>query len=226
MQANPLAESETFEIRTEVNPLRPVASQDRFESIRAIADQHMMDVRWNGKREARRSYLTELLEIVNGTGRRISAVCQLRYMDLRLSDGPHGSIRWPADTDKMGRETLVPIGPRVRSALDRLLRERPGAGDLPLFPSPTDRGTPLSRHQADKWLRAGEKMAEVEPLKGSLWHAYRRKWATERKHLPDVDVAAAGGWKTAECLRTAYQQADQETMLKVVLEAGELREAR
>ena len=56
--------------------------------------------------------------------------------------------------------------------------------------------------------------------------AYRRKWATERKHMPDVDVAAAGGWRNTVSLKTAYQQADPATILRVVLEAGELREAR
>ena len=59
----------------------------------------------------------------------------------------------------------------------------------------------MTRHLADKWLRAGERLAKLEPLKGSLWHAYRRKWATERKHLPDVDVAAAGGWKSLQALK-------------------------
>ena len=59
-----------------------------------------------------------------------------------------------------------------------------------------------------------------------LWHAYRRKWATERKHMPDVDVAAAGGWKNTVSLKTAYQRADPETILRVVLEAAELREAK
>lgn len=53
--------------------------------------------------------------------------------------------------------------------------------------------------------------------RGSLWHACRRKWATERKHLPDVDVAAAGGWKTVQTLKSAYQHADGDTMLRVVL---------
>ena len=44
--------------------------------------------------------------------------------------------------------------------------------------------------------------------------------------MPDVDVAAAGGWKGTQALKSAYQQADAETMLRVVLEAGELREVR
>jgi hypothetical protein len=79
---------------------------------------------------------------------------------------------------------------------------------------------------ASKWLREAERLAEVEPQKGSLWHAYRRKWATERKHLHDVDMAAAGGWKNTVSLKTAYQRADEASILKVVLEPAELREAR
>ena len=71
-----------------------------------------------------------------------------------------------------------------------------------------------------------ERLAKLEPHEGSLWHAYRRKWASERKHLPDVDVAKAGGWNSLESLKTAYQQADEGTMLQVVLEAGKLREVR
>ncbi len=84
----------------------------------------------------------------------------------------------------------------------------------------------MTRHLADKWLRKGEKLAGLEPLRGTLWHSYRRKWATERKHMPDVDVAHAGGWKNTVSLETAYQQADAETTLRVVLEAGALREAK
>ena len=44
--------------------------------------------------------------------------------------------------------------------------------------------------------------------------------------MPDVDVAAAGGWKSTVSLKTSYQQADSETTLSVVLGAGELREAQ
>jgi integrase len=222
MRENPVR---GFESPKEKNPERPVASHDRYLSIRKVSDQVMMESRW-GKHEEVRSYLTELLDLINGTGRRISAVCKLTYEDLRLEQGPHGSIRWPAATDKTGRETIVPVSPEVREAIDRVLRERPGIGSAPLFPAPGNAQKPISRHLADRWLRKAEDLAGLEPQKGSLWHAYRRKWATERKHLPDVDVAAAGGWKTVQTLKSAYQHADAETMLRVVLEAGELREAR
>ena len=110
--------------------------------------------------------------------------------------------------------------------MERIQSERPGIGAAPLFPSPEDPQQPMTRHLADKWLRKGEKLAGLPSQRGSLWHAYRRKWATERKHLSDVDVVEAGGWKTTLTLKTAYQQADAETMLRVVLEAGELREAQ
>ena len=114
----------------------------------------------------------------------------------------------------------------MRAALDRVLRERPGIGQAPLFPAPGDPTKPVTRHLADKWLRKAEKLAGLEKLDGSLFHAYRRKWATERKNLPDADVAAAGGWTNPNTLRLVYQQADQETMLRVVLQGDTLREAQ
>ena len=174
-------------------------------------------------REKRRSYLSELLDLANGTGRRISAICQLTYTDLRLDKGRHGAIQWPANTDKMGYESDVPITREVRATLDRVLLERPGIGLLPLFPSPGDVTKSVSRHLTNRWLRKAEVLAGIPSQKGGLWHAYRRKWATERKDLPDVDVAAAGGWKTVDTLKLAYQQADPDTMLEVVLHPNRLR---
>jgi integrase len=219
MRENPVR---GYEAPKERNPRRPTATQRRYEAARAVSDRVAMETRW-GRRVMQRSHLSELLDIVNGTGRRISAVCALRYEDLRLGEGPHGAVCWPAATDKTGHESTVPISLPVRAAFDRILRERPGTGASPLFPSPGDPRRPMTRHLADKWLRKAERLAGLEPHKGSLWHAYRRKWATERKHHPDVDVAAAGGWKTLQTLKTAYQQADPETMLRVVTEPNELR---
>ncbi len=69
---------------------------------------------------------------------------------------------------------------------------------------------------ASKWLLRAEKLAK---LPQSIWHPHRRLWATERKALPDADVAAAGGWRDTRALRLSYQQADPATM-KSVVEAG------
>ena len=213
-----------YPIPTERNPLRPVATEDRYKAVRAVSDRVIMEVRWDGHRRKQRSYLSEILDIVNGTGRRISAVCQLRYEDLRLDVKPFGAIRWPADTDKTGLETVVPISPQLRATIDRVLAERPGIGRAYLFPSPIDSERPVRYERASDWLRVAEDLADLPKQGGSLWHAYRRKWATERKRFPDVDVAAAGGWKEISSLKRCYQQTDEATMLEVVLGAGELRE--
>ena len=45
-----------------------------------------------------------------------------------------------------------------------------------------------------------------------------------RKHLPVQDVARAGGWKSHGVVQDIYTQADSETTLRVVLDAGEVRE--
>lgn len=189
-----------------------------------MADRVLMRVSHGGEPQTVRSHLSELLDLANGTGRRLSAICALRVGDLRLERPPHGAIRWPADTDKQGIESLVPISPDVRAAIERAMRARGGAGSGYVFPSPIDPTKPVSRHLADKWLRRAERLAGLEPQRGSLWHAYRRKWATERKHLPPTDVAAAGGWAGPESMQRSYQHADQATMLRVVLGARDLEE--
>ncbi len=62
-------------------------------------------------------------------------------------------------------------------------------------------------------------------MEGGLWHPWRRKWATERKDMPLKDVAEAGGWRDPNTLLKCYQQPDEATMTRVVLEPGKLREA-
>ena len=38
----------------------------------------------------------------------------------------------------------------------------------------------IDRHWFDEWLTVAEKKAKLPKRDGSLWHAYRRKWAIER----------------------------------------------
>lgn len=215
-----------FEAPTEDNPRRPVASTDRYEALRAVSDDVMTEIRWGGEWQKQRSYLSELLDLAYGTGRRVSAICALRYDDLRLDVKPHGAIRWPAATDKQGRETTAPVSPTVRAAVDRILQERPAIGAVYLFPSPTNRNEPVAYERVRTWLLEAERLAKLPKHEGSLWHAFRRAWATARKHLPLKDTAAAGGWASTETLVRCYQQPDEETMLAVVLNNVELREKK
>ncbi|MDZ7779942.1 MAG: tyrosine-type recombinase/integrase [Gemmatimonadota bacterium] len=167
-----------------------------------------------------------------GTGRRVSAVCQLRLEDLDLEAteaAPWGAIVWPEDSDKMGKRWRCPISPTVRHALEAASAKRARQGRVgtgPLFPNPQNPEEPITYYDAATWLRSAEDKAGLELQEGSLWHAYRRLWASSRKNLPDVDVAQAGGWSSLEALKLAYQRPDDETMLRVVTHGAELREVR
>lgn len=183
-------------------------------------------VRGHGKKRLELpTYLPEVLDLCWHTGRRIAAVLALRFEDLRLAEGPHGSVLWPASSDKMGKEWLVPMSPEARLAIDNILAERPGIGEGFLFPSFVSEGEAVRQDAVALWLRSAEILAGVPKHDGSLFHAYRRGWATSRKFFPLVDVAATGGWSDTATLLKCYQQADSETMYRVVSEPAKLREA-
>jgi hypothetical protein len=185
-----------------------------------------MEIRWEGRRTTQRSYVSEMLDVANGTARRITAICGLRYADLGLEmtdNAPHGNIRFPKEPDKEGREWRCAMTPSVQAAVDRILRKRPGIGAALLFPSPIKRSVPVSKDLASEWLLAAEKLAGLPKLEGGVWYPYRRKWATGQKHHPLKDVAATGGWKSEETLLRCYQQPDEVTMLNVVMDGTVLR---
>jgi integrase len=167
-----------------------------------------------------RAYLVDILTIAAESGRRISAVLGLRWQGVLWERGPHGSISWQAATDRQNREWVAPLSPRARATLDRIRAERPGLGAAYLFPSPIDAARPTGYERVRHWLLRAEAKAGVPKQDGSLFHAYRRAWATARKHLPLPDVAAAGGWKSTGALLRHYQQPDDKTMLAVVLGGG------
>ena len=208
----------------EKNPRRPVASHQRFLATM----QHVDAVDSEGR-------LRAILALARWTGRRESAICGLLASDILLSperirdalaaagmdEGlgqhmPHGAIRWPATTDKQGILHITPISGAVRNELDRYLKRNPRMGDTPLFPALGDPEAPIRRDTASSLLLKAEKLAELPKLRGGTFHPYRRLWATERKHLPDADVAAAGGWTDTRALKLSYQHADAATVLKVV----------
>ena len=214
-----------FDRPTELNPARPLATVEYFATVRTAAQSHTMQLRRGTKWQRVLSYLSVLLDIACDTGRRITAICELRLSDLRLdrSDkAPDGSIRWPGETDKEGRRWEAPITPEVRTALLRALKDRVGSGYL--FPAPGNPERPINKDIAQRWLREAEVLAGIEHVERQGFHSLRRTWATDRKDQPQVDVAAAGGWKDPTTLTRIYQQADPDTMLRVV-RSGSLRKA-
>ncbi|MEQ1857235.1 MAG: hypothetical protein ABL963_12225 [Longimicrobiales bacterium] len=221
----------------EQNVRRPVARHERFVETM----KHVDAVDPAGR-------LRCILELARWTGRRESAIVGLRASDLLLSPArtleaiaaagmdealaqymPNGAIRWRDEDDKMGLLFISPISRQARAALDLYLAQNPRLGDVPLFPAPgaprkADTPPPaeksISRHTAAKWLLKAEELAELPKLERGTFHPYRRLWATERKSLPDVDVAHAAGWKDTRSMKLAYQRADPATVLAAVEHVG------
>lgn len=201
-----------YDIPTEKNPRRAVATQDRLErTMEVAADVH--------------PYLPTLLALANGTGRRIGAIRQLQYSDLLADHGRHGHLRFRADSDKMGFDSTFPLTRELRRVVDRHVQAHPGIGDAPMFAASGDPSKPVTRYRVDRWLRVAERKAGLNPLPGKLWHAYRAKFATEMLDEPDRVVAALGGWKTPRTL-DIYQQPDEGAMLRALERRRELREAK
>jgi integrase len=208
----------------ERNPRRPVASEERFQ--RTLAQCDAVDP--SGR-------LRCMLALARYTGRRENAICHLRASDVlltrdavlgalaalgldeRLADHmPHGAIRWRPEADKRGYANVTAIGPAARAALDAYLVAQPRVGDAWLFPAVKDDTRPIGRGVAGDWLVRAERRAKLPKLDRGRWHPYRGLFATERKHLPDVDVAEAAGWRDLRTMKRSYQQPDPAAVLKVV----------
>jgi integrase len=136
----------------------------------------------------------------------------------RSESAPFGTIRWRSENDKIENEHVVPMNGIAHDSLFRVARERQAIGAAWVFSSDMDESRPVDRHLASRWLRRAEKLAEIDHIKGRGWHSFRRGWASARKHLPDVDVAAAGGWKDTATMKRCYQHADPSGVLKAVTE--------
>jgi integrase len=187
LEHNPLHDCEGS-LPREKNVRRPIALHDRFLRTLSVADQ----VDPHGR-------LRLILTLARYTGRRESAIIQLRAsdvllsperlgrsladagMDERLADHmPHGALRWSAETDKQGTLHISPISTATRAGLERYLAQNPRVGDVPLFPGPKDATLPISRVIAARWLLKAEAQADVAKLLGGTFHPYRRLWASER----------------------------------------------
>ena len=215
----------------EHNPVRPIATYERFQLTREAMQELQRDAA--ARREAdEQPVLAELEEtrwvkmelalvLAEATGRRLGSIRQLRWEDV---DFERGTIRWRAEFDKKGKEWVVPMPASFAEKLKQF-RKRLGAISGWIFGGERKSDQPMDRHLFDKWLSVAEKKAELPKLAGGLWHPYRRKWATERKHHSLKDVAAAGGWKDTETLLTCYQQPDTDTLLAVMSEPRKVRDA-
>jgi integrase len=175
-----------------------------------------------------------MLDLAWYTGRRLSSIAALRASDILLSPEQVASaladagreeylaeawpaaIRWSAEADKEDVEWIVPIPAVLVEALTTYMRSRRIVGGVLLFPAPRSRDKAVSKETCYYRMREAEKKAGLPHQRRGGWHAFRRAWATNRKHLPLQDVMAAGGWRDPAALQAAYQHADGETIRAVM----------
>ncbi len=212
----------------EENPRRPVASHDRYLKTLAKCDEVDPEGR-----------LQCMLALARFTGRREGAICQLRADDvlrgkqdvraalaaLGLDENaadhfPNGGIRWRAETDKVGLDSITPLNGQAREEMDRYLERNPRIGNTPLFPSPKDPAKPFRGDIASKWLVKAEKRAKLPKLAGGIFHPYRRLFAIELRALPVHDVAAVGGWRSVRTVQQIYQRAEPAGVLGAIEQVG------
>jgi integrase len=199
LDRNPL---DKVKLPREKDPKRPLLDAATIEQLLVVAPQV-------------HPFLRPLIVLAYRSGRRLSAILNLHADDI---DFAKGIIRWRAEHDKLRRTWAVPMHPDVHRELLRFRKTGGAIGGL-LFPHPRQHrhvGKSVTRHLAAYWLKEAFQRGRLVKPEGSLWHMFRRVWATERKHLPPNDVAAAGGWLDIGTLQQCYQQPDDETMRSVV----------
>lgn len=230
-------------------PRRPLATHDRFERTLAFAD--VVDPQ---------QLLRPFLLILEGSGWRVSFICQLRASDIDRTaypEAPFGRVRFRGEADKVleeNEEVWRPMTRGTREGIDLLFERQPVVGDGFLFPHPERPGDCWDRfkfrylHEKAQRLagygyscaacgadlgnvtRVCRECGEVDrgprdPRKALVGpHAYRRKWETERKHLPIEDVMFVQGRKDRRSLEESYRLPDRDSTLAVVLEERKLRE--
>ena len=118
----------------EKNPRRPVATLERFEKTREAIQS--LTVEADTDTERRKWLRLELaLVLAEATGRRLGWIRQLASSDIAMT---RAVIRWAAENDKKGKESVVPV---PRSLIDELQSFRVNLGGAFggfVFPSESD----------------------------------------------------------------------------------------
>lgn len=222
-------------VKGENDVRRPVATMERYEATRVAMrakQAHYAEVasvtasRPGRRREESREQTwirAELgLYLLEVTGKRRKAVMSLRWSDI---DFEAESITWNAEFDKRRKTWVVPYSRAVFDTL-RDFQVRLGALGGFIFPNKRHSERPAPPEMLSQWIGKAEKEAGIKKLEGSLCHAYRRKWRSERTAHPLKAVMVAGGWSDSQTMLTCYDHPDDSDLLAVTSEQRKRREHR
>jgi len=187
------------------SPRRPTATDERFTKTLAAIDQ-LVDKTENPKLKTQYRMLAMVVKALDGTGRRVSAILGLKWSDIVVLEEngvrlPH--IQFVRGLDKAGRGAWLPLAQKVYDAFMQWRHECPeSTGDL-VFPD-IDAAKPVRSDWMAELLGRAESLADLVPLNGSLFHAYRRRFATAREHVPFNRVMELMGITDARVFRECY----------------------
>jgi integrase len=200
IDTNPLRKDkarEAMRVRTKIE--RPYVTLADYHALRSVANK------------VRSPAFPVLLDLAWHTGRRVGALLNLRWEDVRLGrtpDSEEGTVTWYAGVtpDKKKHEQTAYLNREAHAALFAWRRHCAAAAGY-VFPMRDDPTKPMGRTGPKKWLMQAERAAGLNHQKQGGWHMFRRGWATARKSLPLQDVMKAGGWTDEATLMRCYQQA-------------------
>lgn len=224
-------------------PIRPRSWRADLALLKAVlrwgrsrglieADPGILHFRDRTKAEVRRPILTDkelpalmeaarhvgsacycLFVLAHETGHRVTAIRELRWSDVNLIEG---SVHWRPELDKIGYDHTTPLSATAIAVLKARQEELGLIGDLPVFPAPKAPLKPVSKDLVRDWWQRMEAIAGLPHEDRRGWHSLRRKFASDLKHRPLVDVAALGGWKDTTTITRSYQKADPDTMRSIL----------
>jgi len=150
-----------------------------------------------------------LLVLAHETGHRLNAILSLQWRDV---DWSAGRLTWRSEADKIGYEHLTPMTDKARRAIEEARRRAPGIGDAPVIPGLRERAKPISTDLARDWLQRAQVKAGFAPERGRGWHAFRRNFASELRHVGLRDLCDLGGWKDPMTVVKCYQRPSEDAM--------------
>ena len=193
LERNSLA---TLKIANEDTPNRPVFTESQYRALLDTADSFP----WQ---------FGCLLLLAHETGHRLNAILSLQWGDI---DFVTGRVTWRGEADKIGNEHLTPMTDIARQAVEDARRQAPGIGDAPILPGVKQRAKPVGTDLARDWLQKAQVLAKLPPERGRGWHAFRRNFASELRHVGLRDLCDLGGWKDPMTVVKCYQRPSEDAM--------------
>jgi integrase len=192
LERNPLR---GLKLPKEESPRRPMFTPEQCVALRTAAAKHS-------------PFAERAVMLAWFTGHRAGAIRQLRWSDIDLDAG---TIRWRAETDKVGYEHRNPLHQELVSFLKRE-RARTGAiGEAWLFPSDTNPAQPCSREYFVKKIWTELRQAAGIPSgKRYGWHSFRRAFANALRDVPLRELKDLGGWKSERTVVAVYLRPDEQ----------------